>query len=64
MMRFQWAKNAAVDGLVLLECGSWNIFVAARSDCVYINNVKMRGYFANNDGVDFCDSDNGLIENC
>ena len=64
MMRFQWAKNAAVDGLVLLECGAWNIFVAARSDGVYINNVKMIGYFANNDGVDFCDSDNGLIENC
>ena len=64
MMRFQCAKNAAVDGLVLLECGAWNIFVAARSDGVYINNVKMIGYFANNDGVDFCDSDNGLIENC
>lgn len=64
MIRLQGVKNAAVDGLVLLECGAWNVFVAARSDGVYINNVKMIGYFANNDGVDFCDSDNGLIENC
>lgn len=64
MLRIHGAENFCADGIIMLESSAWNVFVAARSDRVYLNNLKMVGYFANNDGIDFCDSKNGVIENC
>lgn len=63
LLRIYGCKNARVDGVVLLEGSAWNVFVA-QSDGVYINNIKIVGYYANNDGIDFCDSNNGIVENC
>lgn len=56
-------ENAYVDGVMLLESSGWSLAVF-HSDGVYINNVKIIGHYANNDGIDFCDSKNGIIENC
>ena len=63
LLRVFGVKNARIDGVTLLESSAWNMFVA-QCDGVYINNVKMVGYYANNDGIDFCDSKNGVVENC
>lgn len=63
LLRVFGVKNARIDGVTLLESSAWNMFVA-QCDGVYINNVKMVGYYANNDGIDFCDSKNGIVENC
>ena len=48
-------ENAYVDGVMLLESSGWSLAVF-HSDGVYINNVKIIGHYANNDGIDFCDS--------
>lgn len=63
LLRVFGVKNARIDGVTLLESSAWNMFVA-QCNGVYINNVKMVGYYANNDGIDFCDSKNGVVENC
>ena len=62
LLRIYGCQDASVDGVILLEGSAWNVFVA-QSDGVYINNLKIVGYYANNDGIDFCDSINGIVEN-
>ena len=63
MLRIHSCENFSGDGIIMLESSGWNVFVA-QSSHVYLNNLKMVGYFANNDGIDYCDSKNGVIENC
>lgn len=64
LLRIHGCENFSGDGIIMLESSGWNVFVAAQSSHVYLNNLKMVGYFANNDGIDYCDSKNGVVENC
>ena len=63
LMEIFGCSNVNVDGIILMESSGWNVFIA-QCDGVNYNNIKMVGFFANNDGIDFCDSSNGMITNC
>ncbi len=62
LIQLYGVKNSSVDGIILLESSGWNFFIA-QSDGVYVNNIKMVGHYANNDGIDACDSVNLYIQN-
>ena len=56
------STDVTVEGIVFREGTSWSIHTEEASQ-VLIDNVKVLGHFANNDGIDVCDSHDVLVRN-
>ena len=56
------SSDVTVEGIVFREGTSWSIHTEEASQ-VLIDNVKVLGHFANNDGIDVCDSHDVLVRN-
>jgi hypothetical protein len=55
--------NISVEGIILRDAAVWTMPVM-KSQNVRIDNLKLIGYRANSDGIDICNSQDVLVENC
>ncbi|MDR0546770.1 MAG: FAD-dependent oxidoreductase, partial [Dysgonamonadaceae bacterium] len=55
--------NISMEGVILRDAAVWTMPVM-KSQNVSIDNLKILGYRANSDGIDICNSQDVLVENC
>ncbi len=60
---FVCGKDILVEGVIFRDSSVWTIPIR-RSDHVTVRNAKLLGYRANSDGIDICNSNDILVEDC
>lgn len=63
LIEFQECEEVKVEGVILRESSGWSMAVR-ESERIHVDNVRIVGYYINNDGIDICSSRHALIENC
>lgn len=62
-INFSSCSNILIDGITIIDSGSWTLFMADCKDVV-IRNVILLGYRTNSDGIVITCCKNVLVENC
>lgn len=57
------STNVLIEGIILRESTSWSV-QASFCDGLTVDNIKIMGFYPNNDGVDICECKNTVVKNC
>lgn len=56
-------QDIRLEGVILRDSSTWNIPIR-RSERVTVQNLRILGYRANSDGIDICNSQDVIVEDC
>ncbi len=63
LAKFERVDNLKVEGIIIRDCSVWSLH-ACNCNNVSVKNVKVVGYYVNNDGICMGGSSDAVVEDC
>lgn len=63
LAKFERVDNLKVEGIIIRDCSVWSLH-ACNCNNVRVSNVKVVGYYVNNDGICMGGSSDAVVEDC